>query len=182
MSKGTRKIKCLGKEVKPDEYYIHPITLALGKNKNNVEICPSEIYFDKDSKGEYKTKTISKPDKNLSERDVQTFMALPYLRLDPNQVLNIYKIKNVDDIIDFTNNSINEKKDYETINRIINVWIRENLDDLKKIEGNHNILEKLYKILGKHFNKDFDLSKISKWIKNSNYDDFYLDLGEYMLL
>ncbi len=179
MSKGTRKIKCLGKEVKPDEYYIHPITLALGKNKNNVEICPSEIYFDKDSTGNYKTKTVAKPDKKLSERDVQTFMALPYLRLDPNQVLYIYKIKNVDDIVNFATKSINEKKEYETINRIINVWIRENLDDLKE---NNNILEKLYKILGKHFNKDFDLSKISKWIKNINYDDFNLDLGEYILL
>ncbi len=180
MSKGTRKIKCLGKEVKPDEYYIHPITLALGKNKNNVEICPSEIYFDKDSKGN-KTKTIAKPDKKLSERDIQTFMALPYLRLDPKQVLNIYKIDTVDDIVNFTTNSINENKDYETINRIINVWIRENLDDLKDTEGHHNILEKLYKILGKHFNKDFDLSKISKWIKKINYDDFYLNLGEYIL-
>ncbi len=169
MSKGTRKIKCLGKEVKPDEYYIHPITLALGKNKNNVDICPSEIYFDKNSKGEYKTKTITKPDKKISERDVQTFMALPYLKLDPNQVLNIYKIKTVDDIVNFTMNSINEKKEFETINRIINIWIRENLEDLKE---NHNVLEKIYKILGKHYNKNIDVSKLSKWIENINYDDF----------
>ncbi len=172
MSKGTRKIKCLGKEVKPDEYYLHPITLALGKNKNNINICPSEIYFDNNSKGDYKTKTIIKADKTLSERDVQTFMSLPYLTLDPRQVLYIYKIKTVDDIIDFTTNSINENKEFETINRVINLWIRENLDDLKKTKGNNNVLERIYKILGKHFNKDFDTSKISKLIEKMNYDDF----------
>ena len=180
MSKGTRKIKCLGREVKPDEYYIHPITLALGKNKNNIDICASDIYYDKNSKGEYKTKSITKPDRQLSERDIQTFMALPYLRLDPNQVLHIYNINNVDDIVNFTTNSINEKKEYETINRIINIWIRENIDDLQKTAESHNVLEKIYKILGKYFNKDFDLKKISKWIEKINYDDFNLNLGEYI--
>jgi hypothetical protein len=107
MSKGTRKIKCLGKEVKINEYYIHPITLALGKNIKNVDICPSEIYYEN---GKTYTKT-TKIDK-LSDRDVQKFMALPYLKLDPYQVLDIYKIKTVDDIVKFTTNSINEKKDF----------------------------------------------------------------------
>ncbi len=167
MSKGTRKIKCLGKEVKPNEWYIHPITLALGKNIKDVDICPSEIYYEN---GKTFTKTIN-INKKLSDRDVQTFMALPYLRLDPNQVLEIYKIKTVDDIVEFTTNSINEKKEFETINRIINIWIRENLEDLKSKE-NYKILEKIYKILGKHFNKQYELSKLSKWIDKLNYDDF----------
>ncbi len=179
-TKGTRKIKCLGNEVKPNEFYLHPITLTLGKNKNDKNICPSEIYLDKNSKGEYKTRTIALPDKKLSERDIQTYMSLPYLKLDPHQILHIYKINTVDDIMEFTNKSINEKKEFETINRIINIWIRENLDDLQS--NNHTILFKIYKILGKKFYPkiEIDESNISKWIKKIKYNDFKLDLGEYL--
>jgi hypothetical protein len=178
MSSGTRKIKCLGNKVQTNEFYLHPITLSLGQNKNNQPICPSEIYYENG-----KTRTIAHYDnKKLSDRDVQTFMSLPYLNLNINQVLDIYKIKTVDDIINWVNTSIMENKQYHTINRIINLWIRQNIDDLQLTykNNNNNVLFTLYKLLNKKFFPQIKIDEktISDWIKNIELDDFNLDLGK----
>ena len=79
MSKDFRTIKCLGNSVSTDEIYLHPITLKLSQNVSSKNICPSTFYY-KD--GSLFTFIDTKNQTNLSDRDIQNFMALPYLNLN----------------------------------------------------------------------------------------------------
>jgi hypothetical protein len=169
---GTRKIKCFGNSVETNEFYLHPITLALSRNDSNKRVCPSELHY-KDGKPYYATPT---DENKLSNMDIQRFMALPYLNLNLGQMLQIYGIINVDDIVSWTNNMLENNKPYSYIKRIINIWIRYNIDDLKK---NNKIIYSLIKKITKHYKINFKENmedKIDKWIQNKDLNDFDFDI------
>ena len=174
--KSTRKIKCLGNCIEPGEKYLHPITLAFSTNNSTTQnYCPSEFHYDRDGP------TYSKVCKNtnISSFDIQKFMALPYLNLNIEQILDMYKITGIESLILWVDNMISEKLPFQYINRIINVWIKSNYDILIK---NNNIMVDIYSKINKsYWKKEFivdDIKKyIKKWFKNKNYDNFFLDLG-----
>ena len=74
----TRKIKCLGNCVAKNEIFLHPITLTLRKNKRDEPLCPTQLYYKNDKI--YLTEKVKST--HLDTKDIQTFMALPYLNLN----------------------------------------------------------------------------------------------------
>lgn len=176
MSKSTRKIKCLGNSVETNEYYFHPITLALFRNKGEKKICPSEFHY-VNGKPYHSTPNDSV---KLSNMDIQRFMALPYLNLNIEQMLSIYHIDSIDDIVKWIDNMIVEKKQFNTINRILNIWIRYNFTML---QTNNRILLSIYTKLNKEFynNEQIDIMKgINKWFETKIESDFSLDLAHHL--
>jgi len=169
---GTRKIKCFGNSVETNEIYLHPITLALFKNAASKKVCPSELYY-KNGKAYYE---IVSDENTLSNMDIQRFMALPYLNLNLGQMLQIYKILNVDDMVLWIDTMLENNKPFNYIKRILNIWIRYNIEDLKK---NNKIIYTLIKKISKHYKLNLiedTEEKINKWIQNKDLNDFNFDI------
>ena len=175
-----RKIKCIGNSVDANEYFLHPITLEIILNKGPKKICPTELHYVKD-----KPYTVAPEDKvdnvKFSDRDIQNYMAVPYLNLNMEQMLSIYKIDSIDSMIKWIDDNINTIS-LKTINRILMVWIRLNFNELKE---NNRILTSIYKKMDKkYYKKDYNndnlQNKINDWFKKNNPDNFHLDLTEYI--
>jgi hypothetical protein len=175
MSKDSRKIKCLGNSVDTNEYYLHPITLNLGKNVAPHKICPSNIYY---KNGKIRL-TVADNNTSLTDKDIKSFMALPYLNLDIEQMLSFYKIENIDNIIKWINNMIDIDKPFNYINRILNIWIKQNFDELKSMKD-YKILLTIYNKLKNKYYPDIKINedKIKIWFKNKNIEDFHFNLAE----
>lgn len=178
---GTRKIKCFGNSVETNEFYLHPITLALSKNdsKKNQRICPSELHY-KNGKPYY---AMPSNENKLSNMDIQRFMALPYLTLNLYQMLQIYNIITVDDMVTWIDTMLTNNKPYTYVKRILNIWINHNIDDLKK---NNKILYSLIKKITTYYklnikDKDNIEEKINDWIQTKNVADFDFDLFYHLL-
>jgi hypothetical protein len=175
MSK-NRKIKCLGNSIDTNEIYLHPITLELVVNKGPKKICPTELHYVNNKP--YTGAPIENP--NLTEKDIQSFMALPYLNLNIEHMLSIYKIESIDSMVKWIDECINLNKQFNYINRILNIWIRFNFEELTK---NNKILVSIYKKLN---NKYYNISlnnieeKINEWFSKTKYDDFNVNLAKYL--
>ena len=173
------KVKCVGNGVDTNEFFLHPITLELVLNKGAKKICPTELHY---VNNKPYTVAPANDDTKLSDRDIQTYMAVPYLNLNMEQMLSIYKIDSIDSIMTWLDDNINDKtiKPLNTINRILMVWIRLNFNELKE---NNKILISIYKKIGKkYYNKEDDdlQNKINNWFKKTNPDSFHLDLTKYI--
>ena len=178
--KGTRKIKCVGNSIDTNEFFLHPITLELVKNKGQKKICPTELHY-VDGKPYTAAPIDNIINTNLSDRDIQSYMAVPYLSLNMEQMLSIYKINSIDSMMKWLDDNISNRP-LETINRILMVWIRFNFEDLK---NNNRILINIYKKIGnKHYKKDINTEdiekKINNWFKKTTSDIFNLDLTKYI--
>ena len=172
---GSRKIKCLGNSVDTNEYYLHPITLNLGKNVAPHKICPSEIHY---KNGQIRL-TIKDTSTKLSERDIQSFMALPYLNLNIDHMLSFYNIENIDSMMKWIDNMIEENKSFQTINRILNIWIKHNFDKLIESKDKKILFTIYSKLANKYYPKiKVDEDKINKILKDKNPDDFTFNLAD----
>jgi hypothetical protein len=180
-TKGTRRIKCVGNSVDANEFFLHPITLELILNKGPKKICPTELHYNKGKP--YTVAPIN--DSKLSDRDIQSYMTVPYLNLNIEQMLSIYKIDSIDSMMTWLDNNMNDThiKPLQTINRVLMVWIRFNFDELK--EHNRILISIYKKINNKYFkkatfNEEEIGNKINNWFKKINQDIFNLDLTEYL--
>jgi hypothetical protein len=175
----NHNIKILGNVINKDEYFLHPITLKLGKNKSNEPLVPTTIYY---VNGEIKQVAV-KNTNNLTKVDIQKFMALPYLNINIYSFLDIYHIITIDDLIDKINKMMEVNKNFQTINRLINIWIHVNYNELS---NNYKILITIYNKLGKKYYPNINLSNIDKnikeWFTNRELNDFYLNLGNYLFI
>jgi hypothetical protein len=108
-------------------------------------------------------------------------MYIPPVTINSETLLNLYNMNNIDDIINYIDNNIDNNKLRQII-RLLKCWIRINLNNLQLYI---HIIENIYiKILCKYFNikKDLDLENnikdyIKYWIKkNNNNTVFNLDL------
>jgi hypothetical protein len=169
-----RQVKCVGNSVDTNEFFLHPITLELVLNKGPKKICPTELHYVNNKP--YTVRPID--DSKLSDRDIQSYMAVPYLNLNMEQILSIYKIESIDNMMKWIDDNITNKP-IETINRILMVWVRLNFEELKE---NNRILVSIYKKIGRKYynNKNEDLyqEKINNWFKNTKPDSFHLNLTE----
>jgi hypothetical protein len=111
-------------------------------------------------------------------------MLTPPVLLPISEILKCYDINNIDDMIAYVKNNI-KLINYETINRVLNCWIRHNFEELKKNnEALCNIYYNIYNVI------DFEIvSLISKkkfsievkkfvniWFKKNNPDSHILNL------
>jgi hypothetical protein len=184
--KYIRKIKPISEQMEANKIYIHPITLELKKPKTNVYM--TSPYFNPITKQIEYDVPASKIDKN-DNIDIRKFMAIPYLNFDISYILHIYNIYNIDDLQLWLKKQYEENSLYTSINRIINIWIKYNYDDLK---DNNNILTTIYYDIAKKFWKKYLINNdeklknnisnyINYWFKNTPYDDFHFNLGNDLI-
>ncbi len=177
----NKNIKCVGNSVDTNEFFLHPITLELILNKGPKKICPTELHYVNNKP--YTVKPADIEDTKLSERDIQSYMTVPYLNLNMEQMLSIYKIESIDNMIKWLDENMTESsnKPIQTINRILMVWIRLNFDELKE---NNRILVSIYKKIGKKYfnnkNEDEYSELINNWFKKTNPNSFHFDLTHYI--
>ena len=172
----SNKIKCVGNSINQNEVFLHPVTLELVLNNSSKKICPTELHYVNG-----KAYTAAPIDQTkFSDKDLQSFMSVPYLNLSMEQLLLMYKIDSIDTMIKWLDNNMD--KPLQTVNRVLMVWIRFNFEELKK---NNRILINIYKKINNKYklNKTIDENtenKINNWFKNNNLDNFHLDLTEYL--
>jgi hypothetical protein len=176
-----RYIRCVGNSINKGESYLHPIFLTIEKNIKNNNICPTELY-NENNNPVYSKKTYKKY--NYSKEELSKFMEIPYISLGENLLLEyVFNIYNVDDLITFINTSIEQKKNFIYINRIINAWIYNNIEDIEK---NHKIMINIFTIIKNTFWEklkvtDFNdkvLKYSKKFFDNKYYDEFEFDFGK----
>lgn len=175
---GNRKIKCIGKCIDNNDSFLHPITLTIIKNTKDEQICPTNIYTEKNK---ILINRVCLKNENVDKQDISNYMSLPYINLDIKVIINIYKVETIDKLEEWFDNNINKDTSYDSINRILNIWIKLNFDIVKNF---HDIFENFYlKINSKFWNyKNKNIKKeldkyMNKWFKIKKDTDFILDLG-----
>ena len=126
---------------------------------------------------------IKKTNQNSQvSQETQTKQLLyPSIILDYSNILYVYNIKSIDDLLTTIDNFILNNKRFDTINRILNVYIKKNFKDLKI---NNNIIHSIIINLLKTYYSDFEINNknilnfIKKWFndKNQNNNSFNFDL------
>ncbi len=119
----------------------------------------------------------------ISYNDKQKYLLTPLLILPSDELLNLYYIKNIDDLINIVHDMIIKNSIYDTINRILNAWIKKNLIDLKK---NNKFLDNIYLELFKKYYTEIIDEKIDKklikfrkqWFKQKKENEFSFNYGE----
>lgn len=171
--------KCVGNCIKNNEKTIHPFNLTIIENLKNNIICPSKNYYDKKTK---KTLEVTDDCNNITRNEIVNFMDKPYVHINNLYLLhNVFKINEVDDISVWVND--NMSKPTRFITRILNIWIKTNLKELKKYQ------QLLVKIIGDIVvrkkivikNKEKIINSIlpqfvKLWIEKINPDNFYFDI------
>jgi hypothetical protein len=176
-----RKLKPIGKVIKPGEVYLHPVTLELRVNKDKYDLVATQPYYNPEIKNFVYEYGYNKLKKN-NNIDLKKFMSLPYLNLDINYMLYLYKINDVDQLMLWLDKEINNKSEYTFINRLLNIWIKYNLEKLQK---DNNILISIYmKIINNYWDKyinkisENELKKyIDTWLNDIDINDYLFDLG-----
>ena len=176
-----KNLKNIGNKIKKDEFYIHPNTLNIIKNNEKNDICPTKYYIYNNNKLNTTTKINCKQKNN---NEISKFMLYPSTIINYNEILNIYDIVSFDDLFNNIKNLIQDNKTFETINRILNCWIKNNFDDLKK---KNNILINIYLyIFNKYYPKInikelYLTNEINKWFNSQKKYDFNINLGDEII-
>lgn len=172
--------KNIGNNIKIGESIQHPNTLVTLTNDNEVYAAPSKFFFTPNKNLNSITFTQFK---KLSKEDEQKYMLTPAIILSSESLLIIYDVVSSDDIQDKITELINKKESFYFINRLLNSWIKANLNDLKK---NNLFLNNIYKeLFNKYYpelitkNIDKKLDKFRKiWFLNIKESDFFFNFGE----
>jgi hypothetical protein len=174
--KGKRNLKKNFIELKPEQFDLNPITLEYILNESHKKVYFTKYTFDKDKN--LKITSLNK-DEAINNDNI---MLVPSLLISTNNFLKIYDIENITELVNYIDKNLNLKS-FNSLNRIINCWIRDNFDSLKK---NNKILSSIYfKLFTKFLNYDIEeknfikdsLSYINKWFKINNSKNFNLNLA-----
>jgi hypothetical protein len=119
--------------------------------------------------------------------DYKKYLYIPPIGISSNSLLKIYDIDSIDELTLLYDTYSDGTINYITFNRILNCWIKNNVDFLK----NNNFLEKIYyKLLSTFLNpkiiSNINLEKeikeyINKLLINKSYDKFDFDLLDDMI-
>jgi len=176
-----RKLKPIGNIIKPGEVYLHPVTLEIRVNKDKKNIIATQPYYSDKTKN-FVYEWYYNDLKEQTNIDLKKFMTLPYLNLDINYMLQLYDIYDIDKLIIWLDENIKNNSEYTFLNRLINIWIKYNLENLQK---DNNILISIYMKIGnaywekyiKNINEKDIKNYINEWINNINVNDYLFDLG-----
>jgi len=165
--------KCVGKIIKKNDQLIHPFNLNIIENLEDKSICPTKVYFDSKNNRLMDRKYSNK---NPAIEEIINYMDKPYVYIDHNYLLKeVFNIKEVDDIEKWIEE--NSKKPMRYISRVVNLWIKSNLKDIKKY--NQLLVKILKSIFNFKNNKSFNIEKfVKKWTENINENDFFIDIFE----
>lgn len=174
------KEKNIGNNIKIGESGQHPNTLGILKNNTDLYVAPSKFFFTPDKN--LSTYIYTQP-KKLSKEDEQKYMLTPAIILSSDSLLIIYDIVSSDDIQDKITELINKNESFYFINRLLNSWIKANLNDLKK---NNIFLDNIYRelfdkyypeLITKNIDKKLEEFR-KKWFLNIKETDFFFNFGE----
>ncbi len=180
-----RKIKILSSNIidNNQDKYLHPNDLSLltipDANKNNIFTLNK--YYILNNKIKDTSKLINNELKSKSNIDNRKYMLTPSVILSSESILQLYKIESIDDLVLIINNFIVDNKNFNTINRILNSFIKAHLNDLKK---NNKIIYKIIIDLFKNYFPRFEIENneikileyIKKWFNEKNDNEFNFNL------
>ena len=152
MSKNNiRKIKCSGNCLSNDESTLHPTHLNIITNiaTTNKKFCPINDFGKDKDKECFNNQSLDNLVKN---------MRVPNLDIPMDDLLDFYEIKKIDSLLMWMNNNL-ENELFDTTNTILNLWIKNNLEQLKLFNG--VLTNTIKKIIIYHFN-DIDINNIDK--------------------
>ena len=165
---------------------IHPITLNFIDNfKSTSPICITKPHLEDGNK----LILYKKYNCNVKNDVYKNILYIPPIGITSNDILQIYNIDSIDNLLSYINNNINDGN-IININRIVNSWIRINYDTIKIY---NNFLEKIYKKLVDRYlsydnknkikNDNINIDKeikdyIDYWTNKNNSLDFELNLLE----
>jgi hypothetical protein len=170
--KNIRKIKCLGQCLNEGEGVLHPNEIDIIDNNNkDKKFCPT---------GTTNFFSMEECSKNISLEEIIFNMRFPSINIEPKIILSFYEIDKIDSLLDWIDDNY-KKVNFPRINRILNIWIKENLSNLKNY--NNVLTNTIRKILVHHFDYinekhiDKELGNyIDYWLKKKKEDDFYFNL------
>lgn len=181
-------------KINPNDCSIHPTTLDTKENKVEDKVIEITNYYI--NNGELKNWKEGKKlsDKEVKERNFDNFkeaMKISNLTFDSESLINIYleDTTSPSELDNYINTSINQVINFNTINRVINLWLWNNIKILKT---HNNFLEKIYYDLLTKFNKELVNDNLKKnikqyidyWTQNKTDNDFdfnlYRDLIEHL--
>tara|TARA_B100001093_G_scaffold441582_1_gene442796 strand:- start:1792 stop:2361 length:570 start_codon:yes stop_codon:yes gene_type:complete len=172
MSKNNRKLKCISKFYKLGSF--HPIYFNFYTKSDKEECFVNNL--GKDNKKPALALDLTIP---ATEREIEDNINIPHINFDYELILSFYNITDIDSLNEFINENINSEY-IEEINFILDIWIRQNIDDLKKYNEAlfpiiKEILLKFTDITEIQINKEL-LDFISYWMNSKNSDDFNFNL------
>lgn len=168
MSKNNiRTIKCSGECLKENKKTIHPLTLQVSSHlgKDFKHMCPINAFT--------KNKESMIDDCNYQKDQLDSSilyqqMLTPNIIVDNKTILSIYNIDNIQDLSEWVDNNLNNKP-FSNINRILNIWIKININDLKLF---NNALVIIIKKIMLNYDKNIKEKKIDTELKD--YIDYWV--------
>lgn len=167
MSKNNiRTIKCSGECLKENKKSIHPLTLqVIYHNDKDKQMCPTNNFL--------KNKESLMDECNFQKDQLDSSvlyqqMLTPNIIIDNKTILSIYKIANIQDLSEWVDNNLNNKP-FNNINRILNIWIKININDLKLF---NNALVIIIKKIMLNYDKNIKEKKIDSELKD--YIDYWV--------
>jgi hypothetical protein len=164
-------------QIQPDNQTLHPISTQWINTQNIVNpICLTKFQILNNE-----TKILNNYQCKTNGTNYKSFLFVPPIGLESNDILQIYQIESIDQLYSWINENISEKS-YFTIIRVVNCWIRVNFETLK----NYNNF--LVKIISKMFKYNLgnlaDISELDKeikdyinyWMNKNNGTEFKLNL------
>ena len=130
---GVRKVEPISNKLIPNNRVLNPNTLEIEMDKGKNPMQFTKYYFDNNT-----VTNIAAYNKNNTVNDESKFMLTPSLLLSSNEIVLLYNINDITDLNVYIDDNL-ENSYFDTINRIINCWIRNNFQDL-----NENIFIHIY--------------------------------------
>ena len=139
----TRYIKKYGGNTNMEsEKILHPVSLQIfnidKSNNSGYEKLYNQV------KGSFKLGTVT----DLTPIEISKFISLPYININREKILSLYKINDIHELMTWIDESIKEDSSYQTVNRIVNIWIKFNYYLLK---NDNDVLIPLYEKINKHY-------------------------------
>jgi hypothetical protein len=155
---------------------LHPLTLEFGRNETKNTMIVTQFYLNEKKELQL---NIPESTKNIvKSRNDRDNMQFPDLSLPLTDYLNIYDIDSYDELIASLKKMVDKDIPESTIFRLVNIYVRIEFNELKKI---NNSLVKIFKIIfkNKKVNNEAFVNKFLKnWFDKNNKDSFKLNICE----
>ncbi len=171
--------------VQPNTKLLHPLFL-LPIGFNNESMCLTKFHVDNNNKISTVKPYNCAP--NNDNNKYNKYLYTPPIGFVSSDILEMYKINSIDSLVNWIDDNY-ETKNLLTLNRIVNCWIRQNIDLLLQhstLLG--KIIIKLLLIYNKMTrnivqNNETEINKdvkkyIEYWITKNKEQPFYMDLLE----
>lgn len=148
--------------MKPNTKLLHPLTCAWMDTQDiKTDICLTKYIYNKKDTDYYDINTnnfnfyITNKCKNKNLKKYKNYLYIPPVGISSDIILKIYNIKSIDSLINWLEEK--ENNNINTINRVLNCYISNNINILK---NHYTLFENIYKkLLIKYSNKKL-VSKI----------------------